>query len=51
MALLAVLLGWKYIDDDKNGFEIKRAIDFKGVVDRMNKKKRLEKLEQSKSKE
>ena len=35
LALLAAFFGWKYIDDDKKGFEIKRTIDFKGVVERM----------------
>ena len=42
---------WKYIDDDKKGFEIKRAIDFKGIVERMKEKKRLEQLERAKSKD
>ena len=51
MALLATIFFWKYVDDDKKGFEIKRAIDFKGVVERMKEKKRLEQLERAKSKD
>ena len=51
LALLAAFFGWKYIDGDKKGFEIKRAIDFKGVVERMKEKKRLEQLERAKSKD
>ena len=38
IALLAVFIGWKYIDDDQNGFKVKRTIDFKGVVERMKEK-------------
>jgi hypothetical protein len=33
LALLAAFFGWKYIDDDKKGFEIKRTIYFNGVVE------------------
>ena len=51
LALLAGFFGWKYIDYDKKGFEIKRAIDFKGVVERMKEQKRLERLERGKSKD
>ena len=51
LALLAGIFGWKYINDDKKGFEIKRAIDFKGVVERMKEKKRLERLEGTNSKD
>ena len=48
LVLLAAFFGWKYISDDKKGFQIKRAIDFKGVVQRMKEKKRLELLERAK---
>ena len=48
LALLTAFFGWKYINDDKKGFEIKRAIDFKGVVERMKEKKRLKQLERAK---
>ena len=51
LALLAGIFGWKYINDDKKGFEIKRAIDFKGVVERMKEKKSLEQLARAKSKD
>ena len=51
LALLAGFFGWKYFDDDKKEFELKRAIDFKGVVERMKEKKRLEQLERAKSKD
>ena len=51
LALLAAFFGWKYIDDDKKGFEIKRTIDFKRVVERMKEKKRLEELDWSKPKD
>ena len=53
--LLAVLLGWKYMDrifdSDPQEIELKRPIDFKGVVERMKEKKRLEQLERAKSKD
>ena len=48
LALLTAFFGWKYINNDKKGFEIKRAIDFKGVVERMKEKKRLKQLERAK---
>ena len=51
LALLAAFFGWKYLDDDKKGFEIKRTIDFKRFVERMKEKKRLEQLERAKSKD
>ena len=51
LALLAAFFGWKYINDGKEGFEIKRTIDFKGVVERMKEKNRLEQLERAKSKD
>ena len=51
LALLTAFFSWKYLDDDKKGFEIKRAIDFKGIVERMKEKKRLEQLERVKSTE
>ena len=51
LALLTAFFGWKYINDDKKGFEIKRSIDFKGVVERMKEKKRLEHLERAESKD
>ena len=51
LALLAALFVWKFMDDDTKGFKIKRAIDFKGVVERMKEKKRLEQLERAKSKD
>ena len=38
MALLAAFIGWKFQDDDQNGFNVKRTIDFKGVVERMKEK-------------
>ena len=50
LALLAAFFGWKYLDADKKEFEIKRAIDFKGVVERMKEKKRLEQHERAKTK-
>ena len=54
-ALLAAFIGWKYMDrifdDDPKGIELKRSIDFKGVVERMKEKKRLEQLERVKSKD
>ena len=54
-ALLAAFISWKYmdriIDDDPKGIELKRTIDFKGVVERMKEKKRLEQLERAKSKD
>ena len=52
---IATFIGWKYMDrifdDDPKEFEIKRAIDFKGIVERMKEKKRLEQLERAKSKD
>ena len=51
LALLAALFAWKFMDDDTKEFKIKRAIDFKGVVERMKEKKRLEQLERAKSKD
>ena len=45
-ALLAAFIGWKYMDrifdGDLHGIELKRSIDFKGIVERMKEKKRLE---------
>ena len=41
----------RIFDDDPKGFELKRAIDFKGVVERMKEKKRLEELKRGKSKD
>ena len=54
--LLAVFMGWKLysdgmFDDVPKGIEIKRAIDFKGIVERMQEKKRLEERERSKTKD
>jgi len=53
--LLAVFMGWKIIpplfDDDPKGFELKRSIDFKGIVERMKEIKRLEERERSKPKD
>ena len=50
--LLAVFMGWKYMDrifdGDLHGIELKRSIDFKGIVERMKEKKRLEQLERAK---
>ena len=50
-----MFVGWKIIpplfDDDSKGIELKRSIDFKGIVDRMKEKKRLEKRERSKLKD
>ena len=47
-----MFVGWKIIpplfDDDSKGFELKRSIDFKGIVERMKEKKRLEERERSK---
>ena len=44
--LLAVFMGWKYMDrifePNPQGIELKRSIDFKGIVERMKEKKRLE---------
>ena len=41
----------RIFDDDPKEFEIKRTIDFKGGVERMKEKKRLEQLERAKSKD
>ena len=38
LALLAVFFGWKYVSNGQKGFEVKRTIDFKGVVERMKEK-------------
>ena len=39
MALLAAFIGWKYLNDDQNGFKVKRTIDFEGIVERMKEKR------------
>ena len=41
----------RIFDDDPKGFELKRSIDFKGIVERMKEKKRLEERERSKPKD
>ena len=41
----------RIFDDDPKGIELKRTIDFKGVVERMKEKKRLEELDRSKPKD
>ena len=38
LVILAALFSWKYINNDKNGFVVKRTIDLKGVVERMKEK-------------
>ena len=38
----------RIFDGDLHGIELKRSIDFKGIVERMKEKKRLEERERSK---